>query len=249
VRLSTLSGTPCVSVIRGAGQMGGMSAALIFYKHTLSRELQSRLEKEGVVLLPLPKSSIDYEKVNLSTGFPKHRQHAEYLVLTDVGHAKGLGAVYMPLEDVRSIPGLENARIEHPLAGGVGNAMRFLDIALCEDSLMAKGVRNLFCAGERVGILGVTECIATGTLAGYNAARNAMGIPPITLPKRIATGCLISSVNKLKDTDNCLKTTYYGGSGAGFKIIAENNLYSTEVETIKRRIQQEGVEGVYAKLN
>ena len=81
---------------------------------------------------------------------------------------------FFPLDALRQVPGMENARYEDPYAGGLGNSIRYLGMAPRDDSLKVQGVENLFCAGEKAGLLvGHTEAIVTGTLAGYNAARYA----------------------------------------------------------------------------
>jgi tRNA U34 5-carboxymethylaminomethyl modifying enzyme MnmG/GidA len=77
---------------------------------------------------------------------------------------------YFAIEHLRNIPGLERARYEDPYAGGKGNSMRFLGMAPCTNTLKVDGVDNLFCGGEKSGILvGHTEAVITGLLAGHNA--------------------------------------------------------------------------------
>src|SRR3972149_6645638 len=58
----------------------------------------------------------------------------------------------------------------------MGNSIRFLAMSPREDTLQVPGLDNLFCGGEKAGLLvGHTEAIVTGTLAGHNAARYAAG--------------------------------------------------------------------------
>ena len=106
----------------------------------------------------------------------------ENLVLLDTGHAK-LMTPFFPLEALRQMPGMENARYEDPCAGGLGNSIRYVGMAPRDDALKVSGVENLFCAGEKAGLLvGHTEAIVTGTLAGYNAARFSRTGRPLVLP-------------------------------------------------------------------
>ena len=103
------------------------------------------------------------------------QEYRESLILLDTGHAK-LMAPFFPLEKLRRIPGFEDARYEDPYGGGKGNSMRFFAMAPRDDTLQVLGVKNLFCAGEKTGLLvGHTEAIVTGTLAGLNSARQASG--------------------------------------------------------------------------
>ena len=55
--------------------------------------------------------------------------------------------------------------------------MRYFQFANCSHSLQAQGeVDNIFCAGEKGGaMVGHTEAVVTGTLAGCNAVRHAAG--------------------------------------------------------------------------
>lgn len=123
-------------------------------------------------------------------------EYAENIILLDTGHAKMMTSFY-PLEKLRKIKGLENARYEDPYSGGVGNSVRYLSIAPREDTMKVKGIKNLFCAGEKSGLfVGHTEAIVTGTLAGYNSVRHIYGKELLKLPTDLAIGDLISYTNK-----------------------------------------------------
>ena len=54
---------------------------------------------------------------------------------------------------LRTVPGFENARFEDPYSGGIGNSIRFVGMAPRDDALKVDGVDNLFCAGEKAGLL------------------------------------------------------------------------------------------------
>ena len=97
------------------------------------------------------------------------KEFNENVILLDTGHAKLMTSFY-PLDQLRKIPGFENARYEDPYAGGIGNSMRYLALSPRDNALKVKGADNLFCGGEKAGLLvGHTEAIVTGTLAGHNA--------------------------------------------------------------------------------
>ena len=102
---------------------------------------------------------------------------------------------FFPLAALRKIPGFENARYEDPYAGGLGNSIRYVGMSPRNDALKVDGVENLFCAGEKAGLLvGHTEAIVTGTLAGCNAVRHIRGERPLMLPYTLAAGDAIGYV-------------------------------------------------------
>jgi hypothetical protein len=156
--------------IKADGTYGAMSGSCKLNKDSLSLALREKLDKEGVVVLPLP------EKIRKKGILGKKAcsqyalaAFAENLVLLDTGHAKMM-TPFFPLADLRTIPGLEQARYEDPYAGGEGNSMRYLGIAPNNNILQVTGMDNLFCAGEKSGLLvGHTEAIVTGLLSGHNA--------------------------------------------------------------------------------
>ena len=140
-------------------------------------------------------------------------EFAENIILLDTGHAK-LMTPYYDLKRLQQIPGFENARYEDPYAGGKGNSMRYFAMAPRNDQLQVQGVDNLFCAGEKAGLLvGHTEAIVTGTLAGYNAARFAAGQTLLKLPRELAVGEAIAYVREQMQTVRGLGLKYtFSGS-------------------------------------
>jgi tRNA U34 5-carboxymethylaminomethyl modifying enzyme MnmG/GidA len=120
----------------------------------------------------------------------------ENIVLLNTGHAKLMGS-FFPLEILREISGFENARYEDPYSGGIGNSIRYFGMAPRDDTLKVEGVENLFCAGEKAGLLvGHTEAICTGTLAGYNAACLAKNETLLILSSELAVGDAIGFVRQ-----------------------------------------------------
>lgn len=76
---------------------------------------------------------------------------------------------YYPLDKLRKIPGLENAKFIDPYSGGKGNSIRYLSVAPVSDDLKVNNVENLFCAGEKSGLfVGHTEAICTKVQSLYN---------------------------------------------------------------------------------
>jgi hypothetical protein len=172
------------------GTLGAMSGSCKLLKDSLAPQIKNELEKNGVCVIPITEP---LQKSRESLGQKACQQYAlkefaENLILLDTGHAKLMSAYY-PLKMLRQIPGFENARFEDPYAGGIGNSMRYLGMLPRDNSLKVNDLKNVFCAGEKAGLLvGHTEAIVTGTLAGHNAARMALGLEPIEIPRQLTCG-------------------------------------------------------------
>ena len=108
------------------------------------------------------------------------------------------------------------------------------------------GVDNLFCAGEKSGLfVGHTEAIVTGSLAGHNAVRLAMGIPLLILPSSIAIGDIISYANDKAETREGRRDRYTFAGAEYFKRMNELGLYTTDKEEIKQRISKVNLDNVF----
>ena len=86
------------------------------------------------------------------------------------------------------IPGLENAEFARY---GMMHRNTFLAAPrLLNASLQFRGRDNLFCAGQLTGIEGYAGNIASGWLAGTNAARYLLNKPMLELPRQTMLGAL-----------------------------------------------------------
>lgn len=93
----------------------------------------------------------------------------------------------------RLIPGLEQAEF---VRMGVMHRNTFINSPeLLNGSLQFKQRPTLLAAGQLVGTEGYTAAIAGGWLAGTNAARIALGKPPLTLPATTMLGALIDFIS------------------------------------------------------
>lgn len=233
---------------KGDGSLGAMSGSCKLLKESLSPEIVEDLDSKGVAVIPIPEDLRKSESLSIKACQQYAlKEFAENIVLLDTGHAKLMSPFY-PLDKLRQIPGCENARYEDPYAGSMGNSMRYLALSPRDNGLKVKGVDNLFCAGEKAGLLvGHTEAIVTGVLAGHNAVRYAKGVEALVLPGSLAIGDAISHVNEAMQTEDGLKLKYTFSGAQYFKRMKEKDLYSTDVPLIKSRVEETGLSGVFAQ--
>jgi hypothetical protein len=233
---------------KGDGSIGAMSGSCKLHKESLSEEIVKQLNTTGVAIVPIPEA---LRKSEQSLGIKACQQYAlkdfaDNLILLDTGHAK-LMTPYYALDKLRQIPGLENARFEDPYAGGMGNSMRYMAMSPRDNALQVKGVKNLFCAGEKAGLLvGHTEAIVTGTLAGHNAVRFAVGKELLILPDSLAIGDAIAHVREQMQTKDGLKLKYTFSGAQYFLRMKDKGLYTTDVNQIKERVNKTGLSDVFA---
>ena len=96
-------------------------------------------------------------------------------------------------ELLQSIPGLENVNI---VRYGVMHRNTFINSPkILDASLQSRKRKDLFFAGQLTGTEGYTESIATGMLAGINAANYLEGKPLIVLPKVTMLGALTQYIS------------------------------------------------------
>lgn len=228
------------------GSLGAMSGSCKLEKNSLQPELRERLERNGVAVLPLPpefkKEGTLGQKACSQYALPAF---AENLVLLDTGYAK-LMTPYFSLKDLRKIKGLEQARYVDPAAGSIGNSVRYVALAPCNAQLKVQGLDNLFCCGEKAGTLvGHTEAIITGLLAGHNAVRHCLDMPYLTLPQTIACGDFIQfTLSRMQEPQG--RQQRYTFSGAVYFAHMQNEgLYSIEREEIQARVAQSGLQDIY----
>ena len=231
------------------GTFGAMSGSCKLLKDSLSSAIRSELDKNGVCVIPIP---VNLQKNSKSLSQKACQQYAmkefaENIILLDTGHAK-LMSSYYPLELLRQIPGFENARFEDPYAGGIGNSMRYLGMLPRDNCLKVDDLQNVFCAGEKAGLLvGHTEAIVTGTLAGHNAARMALGLKLADIPQQLTCGNAISYVNEKMQTPEGLTKKYTFSGSIYFENMKQNNLYTTDINKIREKVTASGMTDFFTK--
>jgi len=232
---------------RPDGSLGAMSGSCKQHKDSIDPAIAAELDRTGVAVVSIPKELVHMEKLAIKVC----QQYAlsafaENLVLLDTGHVKLMTSFY-PLDELRRIPGMGNARYEDPYAGGKGNSVRYLALSPRDDHLKVEGLDNLFCAGEKAGLLvGHTEAICTGTLAGHNAARYALGQPLVTIPPSTAVGDAITYVREQMQTKEGMTKKYTFSGSVYLERMKEQKTYTTDVEVIQQRVQKAGFKDFFA---
>ncbi len=229
------------------GSFGAMSGSCKLLKESLAPEIVERLDKTGVVVVPIPGDLRKGEGILAKKACQQYAlaEFAENIILLDTGHAKLMSPFY-PLELLRQIPGFENARYEDPYAGGIGNSIRYLALSPRDNALKVEGLDNLFCGGEKAGpLVGHTEAIITGSLAGHNAVRSALGMETLVIPSDLAIGDAIAYVNEQMRNGEGLTKKYTFSGSVYFQRMQEKGLYSTDLEEIRARVDRCGMTDVF----
>ena len=134
--------------------------------------------------------------------FPEHLSHHVFLepegLHSDLIYPNGISTSFgRDIQDkwIRTIPGLENARIAR-----YGYAIEYdaIDARALNSNLMARGAPGLFFAGQINGTSGYEEAAAKGLIAGANAAAFACNLSPLELDRTNSMiGVMIDDITTL----------------------------------------------------
>lgn len=249
VSIATEAGAEELVCNRPDGTPGRLSSAICISKDGVAPEIRAKVEEKGTFPLPLPTQMIDPSKHEVLTNPNLPKEHIENLYICNVGSRyKLLGQPYFPLEEMRKVPGLENARVIN-WGSSDYNAVRYVSMAPRDPTLLVKGFANLFCAGEKSGpVMSIVQAIVTGLLAGHNAARVAFGLDPIAISRKTVVGDFTAYVSEVMVKKGGLD---YGGyspqGGPYFERMKEIGLYTTDIPAIKTRIDELGLTGIFGK--
>lgn len=243
VSIAAKAGVKEMMAKKADGTYGAMSGSCKLNKDSLSEEIVEKLNNTGVAVIPVPPEVREDENILTKKACQQYalKEFVENVVLLDTGHAK-LMSPYFPLEQLRRIPGFENARFEDPYAGNLGNSMRYMAMSPRDNYLKVIGVENLFCGGEKAGpLVGHTEAICTGTLAGANAVRYAVGAELVAIPTELAVGDAIAYVNEQMKTEEGISKKYTFSGSVYFERMKNLGLYTTDVNEIRERVEKAGM--------
>ncbi|WP_238900979.1 MULTISPECIES: FAD-dependent oxidoreductase [unclassified Clostridium] len=247
VSISSRAGVNDLVGERANGMKGAMSGSCEFPRESLSKDIIKELEKNGVVVIPIPKEDVHLEKLEQKVCQQYATlEFAENIILLDTGRVKLMTSHY-PLDKLRKIKGLENVVYIDPLVGGNGNSIRYLCAAPRNNSMQVNGVENLFCGGEKSGFfVGHTEAMTTGALAGYNAVQYLEKKPLLELPRELATGDIIAYANdKVKEGKMSERYTFSGAEY--FERMKDLGLYSIDNDEIRSRVKKLNLTNVFSK--
>lgn len=232
---------------RKGGQVGAMSGSCELMRETLAPDVIEDMRRTGMAMRPIPGAA---GGSNLDVKACQQYTQAEYktnVIVLDTGGAK-LMTPYLPLEILRTVPGFERARYADPFGGSRGNSIRYVNMAPRNDALKVDGIDNLFCAGEKAGLLvGHTEAIVTGTLAGYNAARCAAGKPQLVVPDSTNLGDAVKHVREQMQTEKGLGMKFTFSGSVYFERMKERDAYLLDVTEIRHRVEAAGMTNVFAR--
>ncbi|MBI4286333.1 MAG: FAD-dependent oxidoreductase [Chloroflexi bacterium] len=232
------------------GSIGPRGASFSLLKESMSPELRQEMEREGLVAVPLPQEMVDYKRTdNITASMNIDRGFAEHIVLVDTGaYAKSIATGYRTLSELRKLPGLERAIFATPYAATLGLYVSFMALSPRGAALNVPGIENLFVASEKLGISGIGEVIATGVVAGHNAARRAAGVAPLILPRTTMLGDFIGYVKERWNTEEGLKSRFHLLPGPYFTRAVESGLYTEDKSSIHLRMEQGGLLNILGPL-
>ena len=232
--------------LRADGTPGYLSSAMMMFKDTLAPWLKKGIEEKGLVMVPVPKELVDYDKLKLM-GASRSKEFIENICLGDIGPvAKGFGMVYMELAKLRRINGFENVQVEDPRSARY-NFIGHTGMAVRDQFMKAEGLDNVFCGGEKASQGSVGGATMSGYVAGHNAARMAFGKEPLLLPRSLAIGDFFAYVAERKKTAEGRFLNLNVARGEYWKRMQETGLYTADVGRIKRRVEEAGLMGVLSR--
>ena len=234
---------------RDNGSLGAMSGSCELSRESLSIELLNELDEKGYAIIPVPKEDINLDKLSQKVCQQYAlKEFAENIILLDTGHIK-LMTSYYPLEKLRKLKGLENARYIDPLSGGISNSIRYLSSTPRDNTMKVLGLDNVFCAGEKSGFfVGHTEAMATGALAGFNAVKYIKGEELLTLPRELAVGDIIAYANETLKLENGKNIRHTFSGGEYFERMKNLNLYTTDKSKVEARIKKVNLLNIFNSL-
>jgi methylenetetrahydrofolate--tRNA-(uracil-5-)-methyltransferase len=139
----------------------------------------------------------------------------------------------------RLIPGLEHA--EFLRFGQIHRNTYIMAPVLLQETLQARRRSDLFFAGQICGVEGYVESIATGLLAGINAARLVRGMEPVVPPRQTACGSLVHYISHAE-------AAHFQPANISFGLLPEPSQEIIRIRDRKRRHTSQ-VEGALESMD
>ncbi len=250
VSIAAKAGPPESIITRGDRMPGFFSGSCELEPASLEKGLLAEIRERGAVAVPVPPALRPGEKGrSLLKAKVCHQytlqEYEDNLILLDTGPVK-IMIPYFDLGKLRSLEGFEGAVFRDPLAGGRGNSIRFTSSIQVETNLSVPPFTNLFAAGERAGFMvGHTEAMVTGNLAGYNAWRRISGKEPLALPRNTASGELIAFTRLRPFIRKGGGEMYTLSGGPLWENLLRKGLYFTDQDRLKPRLHKLNLLGIY----
>jgi len=223
-----------------------MSGSCKIAKESLAPNIQKALGEKGFYIYSLEPEMVNLEKLKVKACQQySGESFAENLILLDTGDVK-LMVSFFPLDELRRIKGFSAVRYVDPLAGSRGNSVRFTEISAVDSSMKVEGMQNLFCAGEKAGlVLGHTEAIITGSLAGYNAVQKLRSSNLLELPVSTACGDYIKFVVENVQKKGNLDSKFTFSGSVYFERMKKKGFYITDRNEITEKINRAGLKNIF----
>lgn len=250
VSMAVRAGAVEKMIMRRGGAPGFFSGSCELEPASLAAPLLAEVRKRGLAVIPLPPEALASQS-SLSVQIKACRQYsseayAHNIILLDTGPVKMM-MPFLPLAILRRQEGFAEAVFRDPMGGSRGNSIRFSGVIERDRRLMVPPLKNLFVAGERAGLgLGHTEAMVTGTLAGYNAWRLSRGMEPLELPRGCVCGELVALTGPDSGLSERCEIVYSLSGGPLWEHLQRLNLYSTDPDSIARRLDRLGLLGIFA---
>ncbi len=240
-----------ISSLDGNGNKGVTGTSYLIPIASLSEELQDCVRKDGFAYIQVPPHVKPDDNRGRKAGSNSMAIMSQDVIknnilLADIGGFVKVTANAAPrfAGSLRQIPGLESTMISQPLSGHRGHAVEGLAMAPRDNAMRICGFDNLFCAGIKSShALFLLDVAVSGDFAGYNAARLAMGLQPIELPRSLAIGAFIPYVNELTKTKEGLKKS----PQADKKTLELLGVYRSDETEVREHVRELGLLGLFSQ--
>ncbi len=264
VDISGKAGGTTISMHQEDGTPGVLYNGIYIYKESLSPELRAQLRETHQIFIQF-RNVIDWEndaRYDHASGGQEGSDEngmvtdptTSWRMSSDSGHfrlldrgiyAGGAGPSPMKLEQLRQIPGMENAVIACPV-GGMNLFSLMHEMVVVDLTMKVPQVDNLFACGSKADILGIQEGIANGMLVGYNVNAMLEGRDLITIPRTTVIGDLFAASQDHLLTPGGPIRLLGGHAGDYLVRCKEMGWFPDTEEKAAKRVAEAGLTNIFA---